>query len=434
MRRRVILRGALGFFLLAGILLLGAGAARALFDSGIFLTADDPMEKAQFGRSVAVDGNTAVVGAPEGDNETDPFAPGAAYVFKRVGKTYVQEARLEAPDPELGAEFGRAVAIKGNVIVVGARFASSGAVARAGAAYVFRKIGWKWVYEQKLTSADSSPEDNFGRAVALEDNLLVVTARKEDASSPDVGAAYVFHRKGRTWKQEAKLTSSDPNPAALFGQSAAVQGNLIVIGARDADTPAAKGAGALYLFAWVPWIPSKWVEFDKLYASDGKSGDQFAFNITVYGNIIASGARRADLTDPDRKDSGAVYLFGLYGWEWKEIQKLTASDARAGDEFGHSVAMSDNIIAVGARRADIDGNTDQGAVYIFRRLDDHGHFGKHKIAEWEEEAKITAFNGAAGDEFGHSLAADDHTIVVGATGVDFMEADQGAGYVYRLWK
>ena len=204
--------------------------------------------------------------------------------------------------------------------------------------------------------------------------MLVVTARKEDISSPDVGAAYVFHRKGRTWKQEAKLTASDPNPAALFGQSAAVQGNLIVIGARDADTPVANGAGALYLFGW---IHGKWVEFDKLYASDGKSGDQFAFNIAVSGKIIAAGARRADLTSPNRSNAGAVYLFGFSGHEWKEIQKLTASDAKAGDEFGHSVAMSGDgdFIAVGARRADIDGNTDQGAVYIFRRSDDHGHFG-----------------------------------------------------------
>ncbi len=431
MRRRVILRGALGFFLLAGILLLSAGAARALFDSGIFLTAHDPIEEAQFGRSVAVDGNTVVVGAPEGDNETPPFAPGAAYVFRRIGKTYFLEAKLEAPDPQLGAEFGRAVAIKENVIVVGARFASSGEVPRAGAAYVFRKIGWKWVFEQKITSSDSSAEDNFGRAVALDDDLLVVTARKEDISSPDVGAAYVFHRKGRTWKQEAKLTASDPNPAALFGQSAAVQGNLIVIGARDADTPVAKGTGALYLFGW---IHGKWVEFDKLYASDGKSGDQFAFNIAVSGNIIAAGARRADLTSPNRSNAGAAYLFGFTGREWKEIQKLTASDAKAGDEFGHSVAMSGDgdFIAVGARRADIDGNTDQGAVYIFRRSDDHGHLWKHRIAEWEEKGRITAFNGAAGDEFGHSLAADDNIIVVGATGVDLLEKDQGAAYVYRL--
>ena len=331
MRREIMVGGVAGFFLFAGILLMSAGPARALFDSGIFLTAHDPVEEAQFGRSVAVDGNTVVVGAPEGDNETPPFAPGAAYVFRRIGKTYFLEAKLEAPDPQLGAEFGRAVAIKENVIVVGARFASSGEVPRAGAAYVFRKIGWKWVFEQKITSSDSSPEDNFGRAVALDDDLLVVTARKEDVASPDVGAAYVFHRKGRTWKQEAKLTAGDPNPTALFGQSAAVQGNLIVIGARDADTPVANGAGALYLFGW---IHGKWVEFDKLYASDGKSGDQFAFNIAVSGNIIAAGARRADLTSPNRSNAGAVYLFGFSGHEWKEIQKLTASDAKAGENSG----------------------------------------------------------------------------------------------------
>ncbi|MHC1727000.1 MAG: FG-GAP repeat protein [Syntrophobacteraceae bacterium] len=403
-----------GFLLVGLSTLLYAGAVNAAF--GSLLTADDPNQGAEFGRSVATDGNIVVVGAAEGSDET-AVGPGAAYVFRRIGRSYVQEAKLTAPDPELGAEFGRAVAVKGNTIVVGARFASSGSTERAGAAYIYRKHRGDWIFEQKLTAGDSSAEDNFGRAVALDNNLIVVTARKEDTIVENDGSAYVFRRKGHTWVEESKLTAGDSTNQARFGQSVAVQGNLIVVGARDANTPVDKGAGAIYLFTRQG---NEWVEVSKLAASDGVKGDQFAFSLAIDGGVIAVGARRAD--PEGLKEAGAVYLYGTRKGKWSEIAKLTASDAAAGDEFGHSVAATGGLILVGARRADIDGNKDQGTVYLFRQ------FGN----KCKEMLKITAFNGAAGDEFAHSMAAHGNTIVVGANLADADEIDQGAAYVYRV--
>ena len=400
----------------ATALAVGAGAVSASSYPEFLLTASDPIEGAEFGRSIAVDGDCVVVGAAEGSDDA-AVGPGAAYVFRTIGNEYVQEAKLVAPDAELGAEFGRAVAVQGNTIVVGARFASSGGVERAGAAYVYRKTRGAWTFEQKVTAGDSLPEDNFGRAVAIENDVLVVTARKEDISVANDGAAYVFRKTGRGWEQEAKLTASDATDEARFGQSVAARGNLVIVGARDADGPVADGAGAVYLFSR---FGDQWVEFAKLTASDGAVGDQFAFNLAVDGNVIAVGARRADPFG--RKDAGAVYLFELHGNQWYEIGKLTASDARAGDELGHSVAMSGDFVAVGARRADISGKKDQGAVYVFRRSGNH----------WEEEAKIQASDGEAGDEFGHSLSVHGNRIAVGANVADFAEINQGAAYVYQL--
>jgi len=126
------------FFVVGLLICLCTGTTSAFSYSESKLTADDPIQGAEFGRSVAIDGNIVVIGAAEGSDEVAVGA-GAAYVFKRIGNAYVQEAKLIAPDAELGAEFGRAVAVKGNVIVVGARFASSGSVTRAGAAYIYKK-------------------------------------------------------------------------------------------------------------------------------------------------------------------------------------------------------------------------------------------------------------------------------------------------------
>ncbi|MDD2666778.1 MAG: hypothetical protein PHD13_07205 [Methanocellales archaeon] len=404
-------------FLIVAISSIVPQSASAKPNSEIQLDPGDLIENSRLGRSIAIDGNLVVVGAPEASEE-EAFGVGAAYIFKRHGNAYVLEAKLIAPDPTLGSEFGRAVAVEGNTIVVGARFATSGDVERAGAAYIFRYMGGSWIFDQKLTASDVSAEDNFGRAVALHGDLLVVTARKEEVSEEDEGAAYVFRRTGASWTEEAKLTASDGTIGARFGQSVAIVGNnLIAVGARDADSPTAKACGAVYIFQR---IADEWVETAKLTASDGAKGDQFAFNLATHGNVIVVGSRRSD--PQGLKDAGAVYIFSKTKSGWTETAKLMASDAKGGDEFGHSVAMDGNFIAVGARRADIDTNPDQGAVYLFRRADN----------QWVETTKLLASNGGAGDEFGHSLSAHGNAIAVGAQFADVPTCDEGAAYVFKL--
>ncbi len=415
MLHRVFKKTTMVGFLAIGMVLSAAGMGSAACLTEFMLTAGDPIDQAEFGRSVATDGNLVVVGSPEGSDDIG-VGPGAAYVFRRSGTVYVQEAKLVAPDPEIGAEFGRDVEVKRNTIVVGARFASNGIVQRSGAAYVYRKKGGRWVFLQKVVASNGSPEDNFGRAVALGDSRLVVSSRKMDLTGENEGATYVFHKKNGLWQEEAVLTAGDGTDNARFGQSVAVRGSLIFIGARDADTPASQKAGAVYLFRRTH---DQWEEIAKLSAGDGRKGDQFGFNIDVAGDVLAVGARRADPNGLE--DAGAVYLYGHVGDAWEEIARLTAPDAESGDEFGHSVGMRRGRVAVGARRADIDGFQNQGAVYLFRG------FG----SRWQAVSKLTASNGAAGDEFGHSLAVHGPKIVVGANFADFDDIDQGAAYVFQ---
>ncbi len=389
----------------------GVAAMEPSAADGVRLSADDPVTDAEFGRSVAIDGNLVAVGAGAA-NAGDVEKAGAVYLFKRQGKTYVEEAKLVAPDPSTGAEFGRAVAIEGNRVIVGARFAAVGNFTEAGAAYVFRKSGGAWNFEEKIVSPTPADDDNFARALAVQGNLLVITARKEKLDANDVGAAYVYLYRNGNWTCTEKLTAGDPAPGAYFGQSVAVRGDLMAIGARNAE-PAA--AGAVYLFQH---IGKGWVEIAKVIPPDGAEDDQFGFTVAMVGNVMTVGARRADPMEPALKDAGAAYVYALDLDSISLAAKLTAGDAIAGDQFGQAVAMAGDVIAVGANRAAIGANTRQGAVYLFRRMGN----------SWLETDKITASEGKKNDEFGYSLAAFGNVMITGAHFAD----QTGAAYVIPL--
>lgn len=406
----------IGFVTLFVIIVFGSvwvdriAAAEQFLPGEVKLIAHDPVPGAEFGRSVAIAEKLVAVGAG-GAKVGSVDNAGAVYLFKRQGLTYVPETKLVAPDASTGAEFGRAVAIRGNVVIVGARFAQVGSLSKAGAAYVFRKFGDSWRFEEKITSPIPADEDNFGRAVAIHGDLLVVTARKENIGANDVGAAYVFRYRGGRWVGEAKLTASDPSPGAYFGQSVVVDGGVIAIGARNADP---NGAGAVYLFRQ---SGQDWVETARFSPPDGKKDDQFAFTIDMVGDVIAVGARRADLEGA--KDAGAAYVFIMAPDSVDLVNKLTAGDGEAGDQFGQSIAMAGDVIAVGANRAKIGDNDRQGAVYLFYRIGN----------KWIEMDKVTASDGVAGDEFGYSLAGFGNRMV---TGAHFADSSEGVAYVAPL--
>ncbi|OPY75771.1 MAG: hypothetical protein A4E65_03453 [Syntrophorhabdus sp. PtaU1.Bin153] len=415
-------RGMAMVVMFAGLFYLVASAAAFPLEQAKLIPSDQVVG-GEFGRSIAIDESFVVVGAagPALEGYPDSAGPGAAYVFARKGDTYVLDAKLSAPDPVAGAEFGRAVAIQGNTVVVGARFATTDGVERAGAVYIFRKIKSVWMFEAKVTSDNPTAEDNFGRALVLADNRLIVTARKEEAPVLDAGAAYVFEKRGGAWVQVARVVADNATIEARFGQSVAMNGDLMAVGARDADSPVATGCGAVYVFKK---SGDDWLEVAKLAAHDGATGDQFAFNIAMERSLLVVGARRANLPaiPPGRvrTAAGAAYIFKRSGAGWTEIQKLTASDALAGDEFGHSVAMAGDMIAVGARRVTIDGKRRQGAIYLFRQ----------QQGEWIQIGRLVAEDGGANDELGHSLAAHGSIIAAGANGADLDVTDAGAAYLF----
>jgi hypothetical protein len=370
------------------------------------LTAENPAPDAQFGRSVAMAGDLVAVG------EGGDGAIGAAYLYRRQGSDYVPEATLEFPDeipvvcPQPGIagncpEFGRSVAIQGNTVLVGARFAPAGDLKRAGAVYVFRKHGTAWQAVEKIVSPVPEDEDNFGRALAIKGDLLVVTARK---TKNEEGAAYIFEYSGGQWIHKQTLTASDPTKEAYFGQAVDIQGDVIAITARNANP---NGAGAFYLFRR---SFDGWTEIAKAMPESGKKNDQYGFTIAMAGDTIAIGARRAD--PESLSDAGAAYVYTLKEDTVSLVATLTPGDATAKDEFGQSVAFAGDILAVGAWKD----NAQQGSIYLFRRAG----------GSWVETGKVTASDGVAGDEFGYSLAAFGNRMV---TGAHFADIKAGAAYV-----
>lgn len=388
-----------------GIVSAGSPVMTAAGGQGSFeeyrLSAYDAAAGAEYGRSVAIDGDLVAVGAG-GDG-----AVGAVYLYKRQGMVYVPEAKLVAPDATTGAEFGRSVAIKGNTLFVGARFAQVGDFEKAGAVYVFKNYQGSWHFEEKISSPDPADEDNFGRALAVQGGMLVVTARKSDQEE---GAAYLFTCTGGSWVFSEQILASDPAPGAYFGQSVALKGSIMAIGARNAGLDS---TGALYVFRD---SGDGWEEIAIMTPPDGNNDDQFGFTVAMTGDMIAVGARRAD---PDGvANAGAAYLYSVKGDAVTLMARLTAGDASKGDEFGQSIAFGD-VLAVGARRADIDGNKDQGSIYLFQRTGNR----------WIEAGKVTASEGEAGDEFGYSLSAFGNRMV---TGAHFADLSAGAAYVLPL--
>jgi len=314
----------------------GFGAAYVFVRSGTTwteqgkLTASDSEIYDQFGVSVAISGDTVVVGKPY---PYYPPGPGAVYVFVRNGTTWTQQQKLMASDG--AAYLGSAVAISGDTLVTGG----------GGADYVFVRSGTTWTQQQKLIASGSG--DYLGAAVAISGDTVVAGGNE---------AAYVFVRSGTAWTQQQKLTASDGAFSSWFGSSVAISGNTVAVGAPYAAIGGNSYQGAAYVFARSGTI---WTEQGKLTASDGNANDYFGNAIGISVNTVVVGAPLADIGG--NVNQGSAYVFLRSGTTWTQQQKLTASDGAFSSWFGSSVAISADRLVVGAM-GDYYFN---GAAYVF---------------------------------------------------------------------
>ena len=209
------------------------------------LTANDAAEGDLFGLAVSISGETAVVGA-YGDDD-DGVDSGSAYVFVRSGTNWSQQAKLTASDAIVQQTFGTSVAVSGDTAVIGAPLDDAGGIF-SGAAYVFVRSGTSWSEQAKLTASGASPSAWFGRAVAISGDKIIVGAILEDTDSPhSSGAAYLFGRSGATWSQQAKLTASDAAALDQLGTAVAISGNTAIAGAPYAGE-GGSASGSVYVF------------------------------------------------------------------------------------------------------------------------------------------------------------------------------------------
>lgn len=298
-----------------------------------------PRWQGNFGTSVAISGDRIVIGEPFFD--TFPGPNGVAYVFRREGANWVEEARLIPSSSVSDDRFGMSVAIVDDVIGVGA----FGHQFIPGSAFVFRRKGTAWVEQAKLNPADSTASDGFGVALDMVGGLIAVGAYRAIGGCPGdesctSGAAYIFRDKGTAWEEEAKLVASDAAEGDGFGGSIFLDDTGLAVGATQKGNK-----GAAYLFRR---DGTQWSEEAKFTASDAANEDSFGASLALTGDLFAVGAPG---DDDGASGAGSVYFFRRFDGDWFQAEKLRASDPGSHPFLGGNIALRCDKAFVAASRA-----------------------------------------------------------------------------------
>ncbi|MFO0981519.1 MAG: FG-GAP repeat protein [Planctomycetota bacterium] len=371
----------------------------------------------RFGYAMAVDGDVAVIGAYEDDTAGGSDA-GSAYVYRYNGTQWVEDQQLIPSNGLAGDRFGVSVAIHGDVIVVGAYQDDTSAGGEAGSAYVFRFNGAQWVEEDQLAASDGAADDEFGRSVAVFGDYIAVGAHLDNLTGAnDAGSVYIYKYSGAIllWEEQQKLTASDFAASDGFGYAVALlDDTLLAVGAPNDNTGAGADTGSVYLFRRT----ATWGETQKLTASDAAASDHLGISLALDGDLLVAGAYT---DDHGATDQGAAYVFRDNGTQYVEEKKLIAADAAASDDFGRSVSVLGNLILVGAELDDEVSN-DCGSAYLFR------YVGAN--CGWVQDIKKVASDRATSDHLGIAVAITAHGALAGAYLDNGIGSDSGSVYVF----
>jgi len=358
------------------------------------LTAATPAAYDCLGCSVAISGDTALVGAYQTTVNGNSRA-GAAYVFTRAGASWTQQAELTASDAAASDWLGYAVALSGDTALAGAYGKTVGGHTFAGAAYVFTRSGASWTQQAELVDPSPVYGAEFGASVALSGDSALIGVPWKDGAHARAGTAYIFTRAGTSWSQQAELLRSDAGDWDYFGHSVAISGDTALVGAYGKTINGNSFTGAAYVYTR---SGTTWSQQTELTAADGADGDALGSAVALSGDtaLVAAHGRSTF--------AGAAYVFTRSGTTWSQQAELTASDPAANDEFGCSVALSGDSAAIGAWKKTVGGQTSAGASYVFGR----------QGTTWSQQAELSDPSAAAQDQFGCSVAISGTTLLSGA--------------------
>jgi MYXO-CTERM domain-containing protein len=375
------------------------------------LIASDGQLADALGSAVSLSGDTALLGASS-DGVGANVDQGSARVFVRTGLTWTAQATLTANDGAAQDDFADSVSVFGDTAIAGVP-KDDGLFADQGSAYVFTRTGTTWSQQAKLGVSDSGFGDQLGNSVSVSGETAIVGAFTKDVGATmNQGAAYVFVRSGNLWSEQAKLTASDGGEYEQFGASVALEGDTAVIGADNATVGANLGQGAAYVFVR---SGATWSQQAKLTAGDGAAGDRCGGSVSLSADTAVVGCSRDDAF------IGSAYVFSRSGTTWSQQAKLSPSDGAVQDFFGISVSVSGDTTVVGSSQAEVAGQLNQGAAYVFLR----------EGPSWSQRAKLTANDGDVGDFFGWAVSVAGNTTLVGAWGTSVgTEWDQGSAYTF----
>lgn len=357
-----------------------------------------------YGASVHISGDYLIVGAP-GAKIYFSVEMGAAYIYKRELWGWVYKKVVIASDGASYDLFGNSVGMDGEYAIIGA-FRDDDLGADSGSAYIFKGEDAQWSQQTKLRASDGRAGDRFGQSVSISGDYAIVGCPFHDDDMKDNGAAYIYKRTDTGWVEEAKLTASDAAAGDLFGWSISLSGRYAIVGSRSDDTHGS-GSGSAYIFEL---REGEWIQLQKLTASDGVKGANFGYSVFMKGDQVIIGAAY------ENEATGSAYVFEREGESWVEQAKLTASDGAECDYFGYSVSICGDYAIVGAMMDDDLGQI-SGSAYVFKR----------NVSGWSEHVKLTASDGSESNLFGSSVSIDGKYIAVGA---EWHNSDIGASYIF----
>ena len=371
-------------------------------------TASDATLSDHFGISVSISGDYAIVGANL--NDDDGSSSGAVYIFKKDqggADNWGELKKLTASDAAADDEFGWSVSISGDYAIVGANLDDDNG-SSSGSAYIFKKDQGgadNWGELKKLTASDAAASDFFGWSVSISGDYAIVGANLDDDDGSSSGSVYIFKKDqggADNWGELKKLTASDAATGDNFGYNVSISGDYAIVSAYSS----ASFSGAAYIYKKDQGGADNWGELKKLTASDAATSDNFGQCVSISGDYTIVGA---DGNDDDGSSSGSAYIYKKDQGgadNWGELKKLTASDAAAYDFFGINVSISGDYVIIGADGNDDDGNS-SGSAYIYKK-DEGG------TDNWGEVKKITASDADAAASFGYKVGISGDYAIVGA--------------------
>lgn len=396
-----------------------------------------PSVSANYGWSVAMDGDYLVVGEKDGDSNASTDV-GIVFVYKKQGEFYTLVDELVASDGAAFDDFGVSVDIDGDWIIVGANFDDDVSFS-SGSAYIFKKDAGldTWTEVDKLNASDIAGSDQFGIVVRISSSGWAVVGSGDNptgngSSFSGQGAAYVFQKDNNldTWTQHTKLTSPNALSGHLFSTSnhgLDIEDDYIIVGEQHSDLNALNESGAAYLFQYNVGLDS-WDLAQTIEPSDPGVSEEFGYAVSMdqdYAVITAW-----EKTTPNGSSSGGAYVFKRDGFG--QYQEVEVIDPRVGslagsfDDFGNSVSIKGDYIAIGSVFADGSGIFSSGAAYIYQK--------DSVLDDWTELIELEPADVAGSDNFGRSVAINENgVLVVGSNGDDDNGfSSSGSAYIYEV--
>ncbi len=381
--------------------------------SQLSVLASDGAAEDEFGKAIAVDGNRVVVGAPKDDNANGSNA-GAVYVYEYDGSAW-QETKLISGFSTAGDQWGSALSISGDRIAVGAYNDDSLAI-RAGSVSILEFDGTNWVETEKILASDGDMNDWFGDAISLDGERLAIGAQRDEKTcfSDFAGSVYIYDYDGTDWNETVKLDPLAAGCNEIFGSDISLDGDRLAVGSYSADYGSGlPNAGAIYIFDYdgTDWNDTVLVPVTQ------QANAWVGWSIALDGDRVAAGALLQD--NALAQSGGVVYVWDFDGADWNETL-IEPTLANEDQDFGWSVALHNDTLIVGARHDD-DNGVESGAIYLFT----HNAGGS-----WNQQ-KVLANNGAGEDEFGSGVAIEGERVFASAAKRTNVNGNE-AGELYIL--